>query len=84
MQPGSKVYADAVFNQLASGTGTATGGGSYNSGQYQYPQFGYNDFHHSGDITNYGDSNNVWNGASTACRTSTPAPPTCRIRSPPT
>ena len=54
---GVKVYADAVFNQLASGTGTATGGGSYNSGQYQYPQFGYNDFHHSGDITNYGDSN---------------------------
>jgi alpha-amylase len=60
---GVKVYADAVFNQLASGSGTATGGGSYNSGQYQYPQFGYNDFHHSGDITNYGDSNNVWNGA---------------------
>ncbi len=60
---GVKVYADAVFNQLASGTGTATGGGSYNSGQFQYPQFGYNDFHHSGDITNYGDSNNVWNGA---------------------
>ncbi|MFM1707124.1 alpha amylase C-terminal domain-containing protein [Aeromonas salmonicida] len=60
---GVKIYADAVFNQLASGTGTATGGGSYNSGQYQYPQFGYNDFHHSGDITNYGDSNNVWNGA---------------------
>ena len=58
-----KVYADAVFNQLASGTGTATGGSSYNSGRYQYPQFGYNDFHHSGDITNYGDSNNVWNGA---------------------
>ncbi len=29
----------------------------------QHPQFGYNDFHHSGDITNYGDSNNVWNGA---------------------
>ena len=60
---GVKIYADAVFNQLASGTGTATGGGSYNSGQFQYPQFGYNDFHHSGDITNYGDSNNVWNGA---------------------
>ncbi|MDH0361133.1 hypothetical protein N7298_20325 [Aeromonas caviae] len=51
---GVKVYADAVFNQLASGSGTATGGGSYNSGQFQYPQFGYNDFHHSGDITNYG------------------------------
>ena len=33
-----------------------------NSGAIPYPQFGYNDFH-SGDITNYGDSNNVWNGA---------------------
>lgn len=60
---GVKIYADAVFNQLASGTGTATGGGSYNSGQYLYPQFGYNDFHHSGDITSYSDSSNVWNGA---------------------
>ncbi|QFI53404.1 alpha amylase C-terminal domain-containing protein [Aeromonas simiae] len=60
---GVKVYADAVFNQLASGTGTGTGGSSYNSGQYQYPQFGYNDFHHSGDITTYSDSSNVWNGA---------------------
>ncbi|MFM4704506.1 alpha amylase C-terminal domain-containing protein [Aeromonas bivalvium] len=60
---GVKIYADAVFNQLASGSGTATGGGSYHSGQFQYPQFGYNDFHHNGDISNYGDSNNVWNGA---------------------
>ncbi|MDO2949430.1 alpha amylase C-terminal domain-containing protein [Aeromonas simiae] len=60
---GVKVYADAVFNQLASGTGTGTGGSSYNSGQYQYPQFGYNDFHHNGDITTYSDSSNVWNGA---------------------
>nr|AAA98043.1 amylase [Aeromonas hydrophila] len=60
---GVKIYADAVFNQIASGSGSVTGGGSYNSGQFQYPQFGYIDFHHSGDITNYGDSNNVWIGA---------------------
>ena len=60
---GVNIYADAVFNQFASGTDTGTGGSSYNSGAFNYPQFGYNDFHHSGDITTYSDSNVVWNGA---------------------
>ena len=58
-----KIYADAVFNQFASGSGVGTGGSSYNAGDYQYPKLGYNDFHHNGDITGYTDSNNVWNGA---------------------
>jgi len=60
---GVKIYADAVFNQFASGSGVGTGMSGYNAGSYQYPKLGYNDFHHSGDITGYTDSNNVWNGA---------------------
>ena len=60
---GVKIYADAVFNQFASGTDTGTGGSSYNSGAFNYPQFGYNDFHHNGDITTYSSSSVVWNGA---------------------
>lgn len=78
---GVKVYADAVFNQLASGSGTATGGGSYNSGQYQYPQ--------TTSITaatspTTATATTSGTAPSTACRTSIPAHPTSRIRSPPT
>ena len=60
---GVKIYADAVFNQLAGGSGTGTGGSSYNAGSFSYPQFGYNDFHHAGSLTNYADRSNVQNGA---------------------
>ncbi|MDO2949431.1 alpha amylase C-terminal domain-containing protein [Aeromonas simiae] len=60
---GVKVYADAVFNQLAADFGNGTGGSYYHAGNKQYPQFGPNDFHHNGDIKGYSDSFNVWNGA---------------------
>ncbi|WP_409421591.1 alpha amylase C-terminal domain-containing protein [Pseudaeromonas sp. ZJS20] len=60
---GVKVYADAVFNQLASGSSTGTGGSSFDSSSFSYPYFGYNDFHHAGSITDYTNRDNVQNGA---------------------
>lgn len=60
---GVKIYADAVFNQLASGTSTGTGGSSFNSSTFTYPAFGYQDFHHAGGLTDYSNRTNVQTGA---------------------
>lgn len=60
---GVKVYADAVFNQLASSTGTGTGGSSFNGSAFTFPYFGYNDFHHAGSVTDYTNRSNVQNGS---------------------
>ena len=52
---GVKVFADAVFNQRASGSGTGLGGSGY--GNDTFPDLNYDDFHHDcwGDI-NYSDA----------------------------
>lgn len=60
---GVKIYADAVFNQLASGSSTGTGGSSFNSSTFTYPAFGYQDFHHAGGLTDYSNRTNVQTGA---------------------
>lgn len=77
---GVKVYADAVFNQLASGTGTATGGGSYHSGQYQYPSSATTTSTTAVTSPTTATATTSGTAPSTACRISIPALPTCRIR----
>ncbi|WP_336367846.1 carbohydrate-binding module family 20 domain-containing protein [Marinobacter sp. C2H3] len=42
---GVDVYADAVINHMANGSGTGTGGSAYNSGAMSYPIYSSNDFH---------------------------------------
>ncbi len=56
---GVKIYVDAVFNQMASGTGTGTAGSSYSD--RNYPYLGYNDFHSPCSISSYGDRYQVQN-----------------------
>jgi alpha-amylase len=72
---GVRVYADAVFNQMAGNTGTASDGSSFNGGtgtggQWsvppQFPFFGVNDFHAPCDIQQ-ADYNGNRNGV-TNCR----------------
>lgn len=55
---GVKVFADAVFNQRASGSGVGLGGSGY--GNDTFPDLNSSDFHHDcwGDI-NYGDAFSV-------------------------
>ncbi len=42
---GVRVYADAVLNHAATGSGTGTGGSPYDESTMQYPLFGPGDFH---------------------------------------
>ena len=56
---GVKIYADAVFNQMAGGSGTGTGGSSYSS--RNYPAFSASDFHSVCDITDYSNRWQVQN-----------------------
>ncbi|MFL1456069.1 carbohydrate-binding module family 20 domain-containing protein [Marinobacter sp. GN3S48] len=42
---GVDVYADAVINHMANGSGTGTAGSSYDSGSLSYPIYSSNDFH---------------------------------------
>lgn len=42
---GVDVYADAVINHMANGSGTGTAGSSYDSGSFSYPIYSSNDFH---------------------------------------
>ena len=56
---GVKIYADAVFNQMAGGAGTGTGGSSYSS--RNYPAFSASDFHSVCDITDYSNRWQVQN-----------------------
>ncbi len=46
---GVRVYADAVLNHLAAGSGTSTAGASFSGGS-SYPRFGAQDFHAACDI----------------------------------
>jgi alpha-amylase len=57
---GVRIYADVVFNHMATGSGTGVGGSSYNSATLTYPYFSANDFHSYCDIT-YADALNTAN-----------------------
>ncbi len=56
---GVKIYADAVFNQMAGGSGTGTGGSSYSA--RNYPYLSSSDFHSVCDITDYSNRWQVQN-----------------------
>ena len=56
---GVKIYADAVFNNWANGSGTGTGGSQWSTANY--PRFHGNDFHSECSISSYGDRNQVQN-----------------------
>jgi alpha-amylase len=55
-----RIYVDAVVNHMASGSGTATNGNTYNSTTLSYPFFSGNDFHSACDIqgSDYGSPGN--------------------------
>lgn len=42
---GVDVYADAVINHMANGSGTGTAGSYYDSGSFSFPVYSGNDFH---------------------------------------
>ena len=42
---GVDVYADAVINHMANGSGTGTAGSYYDSGSFSFPIYSGNDFH---------------------------------------
>jgi alpha-amylase len=60
---GVGIYADAVINHIASGSGTSIGGKQY--GSRATPIYGPQDMHHGGDmgsncqVSNYADKHNV-------------------------
>nr|XP_054762213.1 alpha-amylase 2-like [Lytechinus pictus] len=69
---GVRIYVDAVVNHMCgedAGVGTGSGGSAYNTGEFSFPGAGYssNDFNQplsrckssNGQITNYGDINEV-------------------------
>jgi alpha-amylase len=58
---GVSIYADAVINHMAPGSGTKTSAGNHPWGPKNFPRVPYNlnDFHSSCSITNYGDARNV-------------------------
>ena len=60
---GVGIYADAVFNHTASGTGTTSSSGPSPWGGGSFPRvpYGPGDFHATCSITNYNDANNVQN-----------------------
>ncbi|HWO24637.1 MAG TPA: carbohydrate-binding module family 20 domain-containing protein [Kofleriaceae bacterium] len=60
---GVQIYADAVINHMAGGSGTTSSAGNRPWGIKSYPNvpYGVNDFHATCAINNYGDANNVQN-----------------------
>lgn len=60
---GVQVYADAVINHMASGSGTTSSAGASAWGAKSFPNvpYGTGDFHNTCAITNYQDANNVQN-----------------------
>lgn len=58
-QAGVKVYADAVFNQMASGSGVGTAGSAYS--ERHYPDMGPESFHSGCIINNYQNRQEVQN-----------------------
>ncbi len=57
---GVRIYVDAVVNHMASGSGTATNGNTYNSTTLTYPNFSGPDFHSNCGIqdSDYGSPGN--------------------------
>lgn len=57
---GVRIYADAVVNHMATGSGTATNGNTFNSSTLSYPNFGPADFHPNCGIqdSDYGSPGN--------------------------
>jgi len=57
---GVRIYVDAVVNHMASGSGTATNGSTWNSTTLSYPNFSAPDFHPACDIqgSDYGSPGN--------------------------
>lgn len=60
---GVGIYADAVINHMASGSGTtsSSGASSWGGGSYPHVPYGAGDFHATCSITNYQDAFNVQN-----------------------
>jgi alpha-amylase len=60
---GVGIYADAVINHMASGSGTtsSSGASSWGGGSYPRVPYGAGDFHATCSITNYQDAFNVQN-----------------------
>lgn len=60
---GVGIYADAVINHMASGSGTtsSSGASSWGGGSYPHVPYGSGDFHAPCSITNYQDASNVQN-----------------------
>lgn len=57
---GVDIYADAVFNHMANGSGTGTAGSSYDSGSETYPIYSSNDFHDTCTINSGDYSSDAW------------------------
>ncbi len=57
---GVDVYADAVINHMADGSGTGTAGSSYDSGSFSYPIYSSNDFHTPCTINPEDYENDAW------------------------
>jgi len=65
---GVRIYVDMVFNQMTPGSGSSTGGSSFNGGTMTYPIYSANDFtprsscpSSNGDINNYQNPTEVRN-----------------------
>ena len=57
---GVEVYADAVINHMANGSGTGTAGSGYDSGSFSYPIYSSNDFHSPCTINPEDYGNDAW------------------------
>jgi len=57
---GVEVYADAVINHMANGSGTGTAGSGYDSGSFSYPIYSSNDFHAPCTINPEDYGNDAW------------------------
>ncbi|MEQ9547193.1 MAG: carbohydrate-binding module family 20 domain-containing protein [Marinobacter sp.] len=57
---GVEVYADAVINHMANGSGTGTAGSAYDSGSFSYPIYSSNDFHSPCTINPEDYGNDAW------------------------
>ncbi|MFL1466827.1 carbohydrate-binding module family 20 domain-containing protein [Marinobacter sp. HN1S83] len=57
---GVDVYADAVINHMANGSGTGTAGSNYDSGSFSYPIYSSNDFHSPCTINPEDYGNDAW------------------------
>ncbi len=60
---GVGIYADVVFNHMASGSGTTSSSGNDPWGNESFPRvpYGTGDFHTTCSVTNYQDATNVQN-----------------------